>query len=93
MGSLRGIECKSPREIDIMRRAGQILADVMDRLRGFVEPGMTTLAIDVEVEKFIKSHSARPAFKKSQPENPLAWLKPLLGPLRNPNTGKVLEAA
>ena len=60
---MRGIECKSPREIEIMRRAGQILADVMDRLRGFVEPGMTTLTIDAEVEKFIESRGARPAFK------------------------------
>ena len=60
---MRGIEYKSPREIEIMRRAGQILADVMDRLRGFVEPGMTTLTIDAEVEKFIESRGARPAFK------------------------------
>ena len=62
-GPMRGIECKSPREIEIMRRAGQILADVMDRLRGFVEPGMTTLTIDAEVEKFIEGRGARPAFK------------------------------
>ena len=60
---MRGIECKSPREIEIMRRAGRILADVMERLQGFVQPGMTTLAIDAEVEKFIKNRSARPAFK------------------------------
>ena len=63
MGAMRGIECKSPREIEIMRRAGQILADVMERLRGFVAPGLTTAAIDAEVEKFIKSRGARPAFK------------------------------
>jgi glutathione S-transferase len=45
------------------------------------------------VKAYLERISARPAFKKSQPENPLAWLKPLLGPLRNPNTGKVIEAA
>jgi len=60
---MRGIECKSPREIEIMRRAGQILADVMERLRRFVEPGLTTLTIDAEVEKFIENRGARPAFK------------------------------
>ena len=60
---MRGIECKSPREIDLMRRAGHILADVMDRLREFVKPGMTTLEIDAEVERFITARGARPAFK------------------------------
>lgn len=35
----------------------------------------------------------RPAFQKSQPPSqaePMAWLKPRLGPIRNPNTGKVI---
>jgi methionyl aminopeptidase len=35
----------------------------MDRLRGFVRSGMTTLDVDVEVERFIKDRGARPAFK------------------------------
>jgi methionyl aminopeptidase len=61
--TVRGIECKSPREIELMRRGGQILADVMDRLREFVRPGMTTLEVDMEVERFIKARGARPAFK------------------------------
>jgi len=60
---MRGIECKSPREIDLMRRAGHILADLMDRLREFVKPGMTTLDVDVEVERFITGRGAKPAFK------------------------------
>lgn len=60
---MRGIECKSPREIDLMRRAGHILADLMDRLRSFVKPGMTTLDVDVEVERFITERGAKPAFK------------------------------
>jgi methionyl aminopeptidase len=61
--SMRGIECKSPREIDLMRRAGHVLADLMERLRGFVKPGMTTLDVDVEVERFITGRGAKPAFK------------------------------
>ena len=60
---MRGIECKSPREIEIMRRAGHILADVMDRLRDSVRVGMTTLEVDADVEGFIASRGARPAFK------------------------------
>ena len=46
-----------------MRRGGHILADVMDRLRAFVEPGMSTQEIDEEVESFIRQRGATPAFK------------------------------
>ena len=60
---MRGIECKSPREIELMRRAGHILADLMDRLREFVKPGMTTLDVDVEVERLIAGRGVKPAFK------------------------------
>ena len=57
------IVLKSPREIGIMRRAGGILADVMDRLREIVTPGISTLEIDEDVEGFIAGRGARPAFK------------------------------
>ena len=57
------IELKSAREIGLMRRAGHILAEVMDRLRASVKPGMSTLEVDEDVEGFIKSKGARPAFK------------------------------
>jgi methionyl aminopeptidase len=57
------IELKSAREIGLMRRAGHILADVVERLRGGVKPGMSTLEIDESVEDFIRSQGARPAFK------------------------------
>ena len=53
----------SAREIGLMRRAGHILADVVERLRGGVKPGMSTLEIDESVEDFIRSQGARPAFK------------------------------
>jgi methionyl aminopeptidase len=46
-----------------MRRAGHILADVVARLRGSVKAGMSTLQIDEDVEDFIRSQGARPAFK------------------------------
>lgn len=57
------IELKSAREIGLMRRAGHILADVVERLRGGVKAGMSTLQIDEDVEDFIRSQGARPAFK------------------------------
>ena len=54
---------KSPREIALMRQAGSILAEVMDRLRSTVKPGMSTLDIDEDVEAFIVGRGAQPAFK------------------------------
>jgi methionyl aminopeptidase len=54
---------KSPREIALMRRGGRILADVIDRLRASVKPGMSTQEIDEDVEAFIVSRDAQPAFK------------------------------
>jgi methionyl aminopeptidase len=57
------IELKSAREIGLMRRAGHILADVVERLRSSVKSGMSTLEIDEDVESFIQSRGARPAFK------------------------------
>jgi methionyl aminopeptidase len=57
------IMLKSPPEIAVMRRAGQILAEVMDWLPTFVKPGVSTLAIDTEVEALIRRFGATPAFK------------------------------
>jgi methionyl aminopeptidase len=57
------IELKSARELDLMRRAGHILADVVDLLRACVRPGVSTLELDEEVEAFIQSQGAVPAFK------------------------------
>lgn len=57
------IELKSPREIALMRRGGHILAEVVERLRGAVKPGMSTLEIDEDVEEFIRGRGAKPAFK------------------------------
>ena len=54
---------KSAREIERMRAAGRILAEVKDRLRAMVRPGISTQDIDVDVEAFILSRGARSAFK------------------------------
>jgi len=57
------IVLKSPREIALMRAAGSILAEAMERLRALVKPGVSTLEIDRDVEEFIRGRGARPAFK------------------------------
>ncbi len=57
------IVLKSPREIERMRAAGRILAEVKERLRALVRAGVSTWDIDQEVEVFIESRGARSAFK------------------------------
>ena len=57
------IMLKSPREIALMRTAGHILAEALERLRTFVKPGVSTLEIDQEIEEFIRARAAKPAFK------------------------------
>jgi methionyl aminopeptidase len=57
------IMLKSARELAHMRAAGLILAEVKDRLRAQVRPGITTKDIDVDVEAYIVSKGAKSAFK------------------------------
>ena len=54
---------KSARELSHMRKAGRILAEVKDRLRALVKPGLSTKEIDADVESFILSQGAASAFK------------------------------
>ncbi len=55
--------CKSPEEIDIMKRSGAILAELLRELGRFMKPGITTLDIDKFAEEFIVGHGANPSFK------------------------------
>jgi methionyl aminopeptidase len=58
------IQLKSPREIDIMARGGQILGATVEMLRREVRPGMSTWELDELAESFIRSHpGAKPSFK------------------------------
>ena len=58
------IQLKSPREIDIMARGGQILGATVEMLRREVRPGMSTWQLDEMAEAFIRSHpGATPSFK------------------------------
>lgn len=54
---------KSRTEIDKMRRAGQVVAETLRDLRKMVEPGVSTLDLDVYAEKKIRSAGAIPTFK------------------------------
>ena len=57
------ISLKSPREIDIMRRANVIVAEVLHALKDKVAPGVTTLELDALAEDLTLGKKAVPAFK------------------------------
>jgi methionyl aminopeptidase len=59
----RGVELKSPREIEIMRRSSRIVATVLKEIMGLVKPGMTTADLDAYAEDRIRSLGALPSFK------------------------------
>jgi methionyl aminopeptidase len=54
---------KSKRELEKMRAAGQLVGLVLQELRRMVEPGVTTLEIDMAAEKMIREAGALPTFK------------------------------
>lgn len=56
------ITIKTPREIELMREAGRILAEVHNELGKIIEPGITTLEIDQVGEKLIRSYGCEPSF-------------------------------
>lgn len=58
----RRVELKSAEEIDLMRRAGQIVGLVLDRLAGAAVAGVTTADLDRLAETLIRSLGATPTF-------------------------------
>jgi methionyl aminopeptidase len=57
------IALKSLREIEIMRRANVIVAEVLQELKHRVAPGVTTLELDAIAEDLTLKKKAIPAFK------------------------------
>lgn len=56
------VTIKTPREIELMREAGRILALVHEKLGEIIEPGITTYEIDKEGEKMIREFGCIPSF-------------------------------
>jgi methionyl aminopeptidase len=57
------IMIKTPQEIEKMRRAGQIVRQTLELVRGLVRPGATTLDLEQAAERKIAELGAVPAFK------------------------------
>ncbi|HYF84668.1 MAG TPA: type I methionyl aminopeptidase [Clostridia bacterium] len=57
------ISIKSPREIELMRIAGRIVAETHERLREVIRPGITTMELDTIAEAYIRKSGGIPSFK------------------------------
>jgi len=58
----RGIQIKSPEQIDVMRRAGMVVGETLELLRASARPGMTTRELDETAEDHIRSRGGTPSF-------------------------------
>ncbi len=54
---------KNHKEIELMRRSNQIVAQILSELREMVRPGVRTIELDEYAEKRTKEFGAKPAFK------------------------------
>ena len=57
------ISRKSKREIDLMKKAGRIVAIAHKEVKAMIKPGITTADIDALVEKIVRDYDAIPSFK------------------------------
>ena len=57
------IICKSPAEIERLRRSGRMVRGLLEELRERVQPGVSTLDLEKYIERRIAQLGARPAFK------------------------------
>jgi methionyl aminopeptidase len=57
------IVCKSPAELERMKAANQLVAEVLAALREAVRPGVTTGDLDAMAESHIRAGGGEPAFK------------------------------
>jgi len=61
------IHIKSAQEIEIMRRASRIVAEILDEVSAAVRPGVSTDELDRLAEELITRKGAKPAFKGYKP--------------------------
>lgn len=54
---------KSSREIEQLKRSNAIVAEVFEKLKKMIEPGITTKELDQVAEEYILLKGGRPAFK------------------------------
>ena len=59
----RGLEIKTPDQLELMRAAGVVVGETLELVRTSVRPGMTTRELDQIAEAFIRDQGAIPSFQ------------------------------
>ena len=57
------INIRSPREIELLRNSSKILIETFRLVDDLIEPGIDTKTINKEIDRYIRSKGAKPAFK------------------------------
>jgi len=57
------IPLRKPSEIETLRRAGAVVGQTLEYLRGVVQPGMSLKEVDALGEEFLRKLGAEPSFK------------------------------
>jgi len=57
------ITLRSRREIELLRKAGAVVANVLSKLKDMAEPGITTLDLDKVASQMVREAGAEPLFK------------------------------
>ncbi|MCB5253993.1 MAG: type I methionyl aminopeptidase [Candidatus Cloacimonadaceae bacterium] len=77
------IYLKSPSEITKIRKASQVIGELLDAISAMISPGVSTWELDKYAESFIHERGGKPAFKGYK----IAGLKPFPGTLcTSPNS-------
>ena len=58
----RGVEIKTPGQLDAMRRAGLVVGETLERVRAAIAPGVSTAELDAIAEDSIRGAGATPSF-------------------------------
>ncbi len=58
---------KTRQQIELLRKAGQLVRETFDLLREHIRPGITTAELDAIAETFIREHGAEPIYKGYTP--------------------------
>ncbi len=56
------IELKTAQELEQMRRAGRVVAGLLEHVAGLIEPGVKTKTLDERARAYLKTQGAQPAF-------------------------------
>src|SRR5512135_2165311 len=59
----RQIHLKSPEELEVMRQAGRINAEILATVRPMVQPGVSTADLNAAAEAVLKKHGCYSPFK------------------------------